>query len=112
MHQTYRTSSFANGGSHPLDAPSADVAYSENSREAALQYVRRTGEWPGRISIWVDRQWQIASGQDEALVIKCETASQPVGVGRGAGHYEEVVGRCRTYVPGLLVDPPHFFDVV
>jgi hypothetical protein len=84
MHQTYRTSSFANGGSHPLDASSADIAYSENSREAALQYVRRTGERPGRISIWVDRQWQIASGEDKALLVQGNTAPQPFGVWRGA----------------------------
>src|SRR5580704_14960785 len=47
MHQAHGRRSFANGRSHPLDASSADVAHSENSREAGLQYVGRTGERPG-----------------------------------------------------------------
>jgi hypothetical protein len=112
MHHTHGSSSFADGGSHPLDAPSAGVAYSEYSWEAAFEHIRRTGERPSRILNWFASQWQIASGEDKALVIKGETASQPIGVWRGAGHYEEVVGGRRTHLSRLPVDPTHFFEVV
>jgi len=112
MHHTYGSSSFADGRSYPLDASSADVAYGEYSWEAALEHLRRTGKRPRRIPIWVNRQWQIASGEDEAFIIKGETASQPVGVRRGPGHYEQVAGRRRTCLPSLLVDPAHFFEVI
>ena len=80
MHHTYGSSSFPNGRSHPLDASSADVACSEYSWKAAFEHVRRTGKRPKRNLIWFDSQWQTASGEDEALIVKCETASQPVGV--------------------------------
>src|SRR6266481_5507035 len=80
MHHTYGSSSFPNGRSRPLDASSADVAYSEYSWKAAFEHVRRTGKRPKRNLIWFDSQWQTASGEDEALIVKCETASQPVGV--------------------------------
>jgi hypothetical protein len=112
MHHTHSSGSFANGRSYALDASSADVAHSEHSWEAAFEHLRRTGKRPKRILIWFDRHRQIASGEDEAFVIKSETASQPVGVRRGPGHYEEVAGRRRTYLPSLLVDPAHFFEVI
>jgi hypothetical protein len=112
MHHTRRSSSFANGRSYPLDASSTDIAYGEYSWEAAFEHERRTGKRPRKIPIWVNRQWQIASGEDKALLIKSDTASQPVGVRGRAGHYEDVTGWDRTHLTGLLVDPTHFFEVV
>jgi hypothetical protein len=74
MHHADRSRSLSNRHSDPLDASSADVAYSEYSWEAAFEHQRRTGKRPRRILIWFDSQWQIASGEDKALIIKSETA--------------------------------------
>jgi hypothetical protein len=112
MHQTHRCRSFANGRSHPLDASSADIAHCKHSWQAALQHQRRARKRPWWIPIWVNRQWQIASGEDKALLIKSDTAPQPVGIRGGAGHDEEVMGRDRTHLPGLLVDPTYFLEVI
>jgi hypothetical protein len=111
MHHTHGSSSFANGRSHALDASSADVAHSEYSWEAAFKHLRRTGKRPRRIAIWINSQWQITSGEDKALLIKSDTPSKPVGVGRGAGHNKEMMDRRRTHLPRLL-DPIYFFEVV
>src|SRR5882762_11472290 len=112
MHHTHGGSSFANSRSHPLDASSADVAYGEYSWEAAFEHQRRARKRPRRIPIWVNSQRQIASGEDKALLIKSHTASQPVGIGRSASHYEEVMGWDRMHLPSPLVDPTHFFELV
>src|SRR5258706_1342621 len=112
MHHTHGSSSFANGRSHPFDTSSPDIAYCEHSWQAAFQHQRWAGKRPRRISIRINLHWQIAPGKDEALLIKSDTALQPAGIGRGASHYEEVMGRDRTHLASLLVDPTHFFELV
>ncbi len=47
MHHTHGSSSFADGRSHPLDASSAGVAYSEYSWEAAFE--QRGGRERGQV---------------------------------------------------------------
>src|SRR5258708_18634387 len=107
MYHAHGCSAFADGRSHPLDASSTDVAYSEYSWEAAFEHQGRTGERPSRMLIRFDSQWQVASGEDESLIIKSATALPPVGVCRGSGHSQDVAGRSRSPLSSLLVSPTH-----
>src|ERR1700722_17065478 len=92
MHHTHGRRSFANSRSHPFDASGPDIAHCKHSWQAAFEHVRWAGKRPRKISIWIDRQRYVASGEDKAFLIKSDTALQPVGIGRGSSHYEEVMG--------------------
>ncbi len=80
MHQTHGSSPFTNGCSHPLDTSSPNIAHCEHSWQGALEHERRARKWPERIPIWIKSRWQIAAGEDKALLIKSDAAPQPVGV--------------------------------
>ena len=90
MHQAHGSRSFANGRGHPLDTSRPDIAYCEHSWQAALEHERRPRKRPRRIPNRVNGLWQIAAGEDKALLIQSDTASQPIGVRRGGGYDEEV----------------------
>jgi hypothetical protein len=113
MRHTHRSRSFADGGSDPFDTSGADVTHGEYSWQIAFQHHRRARKRPTRIPIRVNRHWQIASGKNKAILIQSDTAAlKPVGIWRGASHDEEVMGWDATRLPGLLVNPIHFFEVV
>ena len=111
MNQTDGSGSFANGRGYPLNTSSADIAHCEHSWQAALQHQRWSRKRPSRISIWIHRNGQITSGEDEALLIESDTSLKPVRVRRSAGHNEEVMYLGRTHLPGLLIDPSYFFEI-
>jgi hypothetical protein len=67
-HQTHGRSPFANGRSYPLDASGADIAYSEYSWKAAFAACQADGKDAKKEFDLVHSQWQIAAGEDEALI--------------------------------------------
>jgi hypothetical protein len=79
MHHTYGSISFANSPSHPLDASSADVAYSEYSWKTAFEHVRRTGKRPMRNLLWFERLMNFVTAQDRDVDIVIRPKSQKIG---------------------------------
>jgi hypothetical protein len=81
MHHARRVGTLANGCGYALDASSAHISYGEYSRQATFEHLRRTRKRPRRVSIGLNTHRQIPPGEDEALLVKRDAASQPVGVG-------------------------------
>ena len=87
MYQTYGCRSFADGRSYPLYASSADIAYSEYSGKAGLEHLRNARQRPVEV---LNHGIEIASGENEALVIHGHAAVQPIGARRASRHDEDV----------------------
>ena len=79
MHQRNRNRPFAYGGSHALDVSRTNVAHGKYSGQAGLEHEGRPRKRP---MIIVQNWIQIASSQDEALIVNRHAAVQPISSGR------------------------------
>ena len=77
MHKMDRDRTLANGGRDPLHVSGADVSNCKNCWQACLKHLRRSSKRP---FLWSACQnWiQVPSCKNEALLIKDDTATQPV----------------------------------
>jgi len=95
MHHSHGSSSFRHGRSHPLDAYQRDVAYSDILLGGYFRASEADGKRPKRTLIWIHSQCKIASGEDEALIIKSDRLAAS-GIGTSAVIMKRVMGWDRT----------------
>ena len=77
MYKMDRDRTFTNSRRNPLHIAGADVANRENRWQARLKHLRRPIKRPRSRCICKNRI-QVPSCKNEALLIKRDTASQPV----------------------------------
>src|SRR4051812_21686242 len=88
MHKCDRDGAFAHRGRYSLDVTAANVPDCEDTRTTRLEKVRRSLEGP-LCGAEIFGQ-NIRSGFDEAAVIECDAAVEPLRRGDRSGHHKEM----------------------
>jgi len=98
MHKMDRDRTLANGRRNPLNVSRSYVANRENCRQARLEHLRRPFKRPLSRCVCQNRI-QVPPRKNEALLIKLDTATQPVTAGRRTRHHENVPDLARRSLP-------------
>lgn len=110
MYEGHRNRALAHRRGDPFDIAGPDVADREHTGQTGFKQLGSPGERPmsgGQILLR-----EIGSGFNESLGIKHDALAEPLGVGNGTHHEKDVSDVVRFGVAGLMVAPPHSFEML
>src|SRR4051794_6826484 len=92
-------------GGYALHISRTNVSNREHSRQTCFQHLRCARKRPSGSAILLEYRFQIAAGDNKALLVQRNTPLQPVRSRGCSGHNEDMLDAVRLRLPGLLVLP-------
>src|SRR5579862_6915377 len=101
MYQLHYDRSLSNGRRDALHTAPADIAHGEYPWDGGLEQVRPPAKRPPRFVQFVGHE--IGASLDKASAIECDAALQPLRIGIGSSHGENMPDRVCSGLSGFAI---------